>query len=337
MCSSEMNLAAAGTMVCILCMALLLSQVCCEMNLLDKYWISWKTEFNKKYNNAGEEVFRRSIWQQNVVEVMKHNKGHHSFTMGTNHLSDMTAEEINAKLNGLRMENVLLDTNKNFKLLSDSPVPDRLDWTEKGLVSPVQNQGMCGSCWAFSAAGALEAQMVKKMGRMVPLSAQNLVDCSVKEGNHGCKGGFMTKAFNYVIHNKGIDSDAFYPYQHKEGLCRYSPQGRAGSCSSFQILPQVNESVLLNTVALIGPVSVGINAKLASFHRYRSGIYTDPLCDPRTVNHAVLVVGYGTEGGQDYWLVKNSWGTAWGEKGYVRMARNRNECGIANFAVFPVV
>ncbi|MCI4381390.1 hypothetical protein PGIGA_G00251000 [Pangasianodon gigas] len=323
-------------MVCILFMALLLSQVCCEMNL-DKYWMSWKTEFNKEYNSAGEEVFRRSIWQQNVVEVMKHNKGHHSFTMGANHLSDMTAEEINAKLNGLRMENVLLDTNENFTVLSDSPVPDRLDWTENGLVSPVQNQGMCGSCWAFSAVGALEAQMMKKTGRLVPLSAQNLVDCSVKEGNHGCKGGFMTKAFSYVIHNKGIDSDAFYPYQHKEGLCHYSPKGRAGSCSSFRILPYVNESVLLNTVVQVGPVSVGINAKLASFHRYRSGIYTDPLCDPRTVNHAVLVVGYGTEGGQDYWLVKNSWGTAWGEKGYVRMARNRNQCGIANFAVFPIV
>ncbi|KAK3557975.1 hypothetical protein QTP86_005636 [Hemibagrus guttatus] len=264
------------------------------------------------------------------------------------------AEEINTILNGLKMENVPLDNNENFTVLSDSPVPDRLDWTERGLVSTVQNQGMCGSCWAFSAVGALEAQMMKKTGHLVPLSVQNLVDCSVKEGNHGCRGGFMSKAFTYVIRNKGIDSEAFYPYQHKEwtkkgtrdiyvlnagneGLCRYSPKGRAGYCSSFWIFPHINESVLLTTVAQIGPVSVGINAKLASFHRYRSGIYNDPLCDPRTVNHAVLVVGYGTEGGQDYWLVKNSWGTAWGEKGYVRMARNRNQCGISSFAIFPIV
>ncbi|XP_027009893.1 cathepsin S, ortholog 1 isoform X2 [Tachysurus fulvidraco] len=323
-------------MVFILFMALLLSEVCCEMNL-NKYWTSWKMEFNKKYISTGEEVFRRSIWQHNVVEVMRHNKGHHSFTMGPNHLSDMTEEEINVKLNGLRMENIPLDNNENFPVLSDSPVPDNLDWTEKGLVSPVQNQGMCGSCWAFSAVGALEAQMMKKTGFLVPLSAQNLVDCSVKEGNHGCRGGFMTKAFTYIIHNKGIDSDAFYPYQHKEGLCRYSPKGRAASCSGFWIFPHINESVLLNTVTQIGPVSVGINAHLASFHRYRSGIYNDPLCDPRAVNHAVLVVGYGTKGGQDYWLVKNSWGTAWGEKGYVRLARNRNQCGIATFAIFPKV
>ncbi|KAF5887543.1 cathepsin L1-like, partial [Clarias magur] len=292
------------TMVCILFIALLLSEGYCKMNM-DQYWLSWKTKFNKTYNSIGEEMFRRYIWQQNVVDVMKHNKEQHSFTMGTNHLSDMTEEEINAQLNGLRMENIPLDMNKNLLELSDSPIPDRLDWTEKGLVSPVQNQGMCGSCWAFSAVGALEAQMKKKTRQLVPLSAQNLVDCSVTEGNHGCKGGFMTNAFSYIIHNKGIDSDAFYPYQHREGLCRYSPKGRAGSCSSFRMLPHANESVLLSAVAQIGPVSVGVNAKLASFHRYRSGIYTDPLCDPRRVNHAVLVVGYGTERGQDYWLVKN--------------------------------
>ncbi|XP_053369367.1 procathepsin L-like [Clarias gariepinus] len=323
-------------MVCILIIALLLSEGYCTMNM-DRYWLSWKEKFNKTYDSAVEEMFRKYIWQQNVVEVMKHNKERHSFTMGTNHLSDMTAEEINAQLNGLRMENIPLDVNKNLLELSDSLIPDRLDWTEKGLVSPVQNQGMCGSCWAFSAVGALEAQMMKETHQLVPLSAQNLVDCSVTEGNHGCRGGFMTNAFSYIIHNKGIDSDAFYPYQHKEGLCRYSPEGRAGFCSSFRTLPHANESVLLNAVAQIGPVSVGVNAKLASFHRYRSGIYADPLCDPRTVNHAVLVVGYGTEKGQDYWLVKNSWGAAWGEKGYIRMARNRNQCGIANFAVVPVV
>ncbi|XP_046714892.1 cathepsin S, ortholog 1 isoform X2 [Silurus meridionalis] len=302
-------------MVCILFVALLLRPVCCEMNL-DAYWTSWKMEFNKKYNNSGEEVFRRSVWQHNVMDVMKHNGEHHSFMLGLNHLSDLTAEEVNAKMNGLSMKNIPLDSNENFTVLSDSPVPDTLNWTEKGLVSPVQNQGMCGSCWAFSAVGALEGQMMKKSGRLVPLSVQNLVDCSVMEGNHGCKGGFMTNAFMYIIHNKGIDSDAFYPYTHQDGLCRYSPKGRAGFCSSFRILPRVNESVLLNTVAQFGPVSVGMNAKLPSFHRYKSvgvqngerrvisgwrekeisvellHLLCSRLCKPSELLNAVFITGY---------------------------------------------
>ncbi|RXN22476.1 cathepsin L1-like protein [Labeo rohita] len=125
--------------------------------------------------------------------------------------------------------------------------------------------------------------------------------------------------------------------QHNDGACRYSVTGRAGYCSGFRILPRHNEVALQNAIATIGPVSVGVNAKLASFHRYRSGIYSDPKCSSGLINHAVLVVGYGSENGQDYWLVKNSWGTAWGEKGFIRIARNKNMCGISSFAIYPTM
>ncbi|XP_062854203.1 cathepsin S, ortholog 1 [Trichomycterus rosablanca] len=327
-------------MVRIVSLLLLVSQVGCDTSL-DGYWMSWKTEFNKKYSSPNEEACRRAIWQENVLEATKHNTeaaaGRRTFTMGTNHLSDMTPEEINRRLNGLRGENIAHhDANKSFLFLTDFSVPYHVDWVTKGLVSPVQNQGMCGSCWAFSAIGSLEAQMKKKSGRLVPLSAQNLVDCSVKDGNHGCKGGFISKAFSYIQQNNGIDSAWYYPYEAREGSCRYSSENKAGHCTGFWILPR-NESVLRLAVAAVGPVSVGINAKLPSFHRYKSGIYYDPLCDSRAVNHAVLVVGYGKENGLDYWLIKNSWGTAWGENGYFRLAQNRNHCGIANFAIVPKV
>ncbi|XP_007241327.2 cathepsin S, ortholog 1 [Astyanax mexicanus] len=325
----------------VVCVILLLVPVQGELDW-NIYWNSWKVEFNKTYSNVSEEVFRSAVWKQNYLDVMKHNKaassGHHSYTLGINHLSDMTADEVNYQMNGLMVEaGPRLEVNDSIWFLSESSPPlPRVDWTEKGLVSPIQNQGPCGSCWAFSSVGALEGQMKKRTGRLVPLSPQNLVDCSVTVGNHGCRGGYLSKSFIYVIRNKGIDSDSFYPYEHKDGVCRYAVGGRAGYCSSFQVLPQ-SEEALIRAVSAVGPVSVGINAKLPSFHRYKSGIYDDPGCNPRMVNHAVLVVGYGTEGGQDYWLLKNSWGLMWGEKGFFRMARNKNQCGISNFAIYPTI
>uniref|UniRef100_A0A671LBX4 Cathepsin S, ortholog 1 n=1 Tax=Sinocyclocheilus anshuiensis TaxID=1608454 RepID=A0A671LBX4_9TELE len=197
-------------------------------------------------------------------------------------------------------------------------------------------QGPCGSCWAFSAVGALEGQMKRRTGSLVPLSPLNLLDCSVSLGNRGCRGGYLSRAFLYIIQNNGIDSNTLYPYEHKllqNGACRYSVTGRAGYCSGFRILPRHNEAALQYALANIGPVSVGVNAKLASFHRYRGGIYSNLKCCSGLINHAVLVVGYGSENGQDYWLVKNSWG----ENGFICMARNKNMCGISSFSIYPTI
>ncbi|XP_051520057.1 cathepsin S, ortholog 1 [Myxocyprinus asiaticus] len=324
--------------VVLLCVSL----VCSEIRSLNDQWITWKSQHNKTYRNTRDELYRRAVWEQNFLYVLKHNEetavSLHTYTLGLNHLSDKTTDEVNLLLNGL-MEEDFPDVNVSFTPPTHPqlPLPPRVNWTEHGMVSPVQNQGPCGSCWAFSAAGALEGQMKRRTGVLVPLSPQNLMDCSVSLGNRGCKGGYLSRAFLYVIQNKGIDSNSYYPYEHKQGECRYSVTGKAGYCSGFQIVQRHNEAALQHAVANIGPVSVGINAKLASFQRYRSGIYNDPKCSTRLVNHAVLVVGYGSENGQDYWLVKNSWGTAWGEKGFIRMARNKNQCGISSFAIYPTI
>ncbi|XP_062301717.1 procathepsin L-like [Osmerus eperlanus] len=308
---------------------------------LNEQWEKWKDKYQKSYGNKVEDLHRRIVWEKNLRLVHKHNEetstGQHSFTMGVNHLTDMTAEEVNILLNGLKQEDLNHD-NWISNPLMDIPLPMSVDWRERGMVSPVQNQGMCGSCWAFSSIGALEGQMKRRNGSLVPLSPQNLVDCSTRFGNHGCKGGYLSKSYLYVISNRGIDSESFYPYEHKDGQCRYSTQGKAGVCFGFHILPQGMEGALQVAVATVGPVAVGINAMLPSFHHYRGGLYNDPACSPKITNHAVLVVGYGSDKGQDFWLVKNSWGTGWGEKGFIRIGRNQgNLCGISNFAIYPTM
>uniref|UniRef100_A0A672YFK4 Cathepsin S, ortholog 1 n=1 Tax=Sphaeramia orbicularis TaxID=375764 RepID=A0A672YFK4_9TELE len=321
---------------------------------LDKVWEEWTIKQGKDYKNQTEITFRREVWEKNLQLVSTHNQeasaGKHSFTLELNHLADMTADEVNEKLSGLEKEELDQFRNDTFKETSGIQMPLSVDWREKGLVSPVQNQGMCGSCWAFSSLGALEGQMSRRTGVLIPLSPQNLVDCSTSDGNHGCRGGYITKSYNYIIRNRGVDSESFYPYEHQvtytpsthncqtNGKCRYSVKGKAGYCLNFRILPRGVEKTLQEVVATVGPVAVAVNAMLPSFHLYRGGLYNVPNCNPSLINHAVLVVGYGTYKGQDFWLVKNSWGTTWGEEGFIRIARNKNNlCGIATFAVYPTL
>uniref|UniRef100_A0A3Q1FBS4 Cathepsin L1-like n=2 Tax=Acanthochromis polyacanthus TaxID=80966 RepID=A0A3Q1FBS4_9TELE len=329
----------------ILCCAVLLLAfvgIGCSSSALNKVWEEWKITHGKAYNNQTEVAFRRAVWEKNMLLVLKHNQeasaGKHSFTLGLNYLADMTAEEINEKMNGLKLEEVNQFRNDTFKDLSGRSLPQSVDWRKKGLVSPVRDQGLCGSCWAFSSLGALEGQMKKQTGSLVPLSPQNLVDCSTGDGNLGCRGGYISKAFRYIIRNGGVDSESFYPYEHQNGKCRYSVSGKAASCSNFHVLPKGDERALQAAVASVGPVAVAVNAMLPSFHLYKGGLYNVPSCNPRLINHAVLVVGYDTDAGQDYWLVKNSWGTSWGEEGFIRIARNKNNlCGIASLAVYPTL
>ncbi|XP_068031077.1 cathepsin S-like isoform X2 [Anomalospiza imberbis] len=199
------------------------------------------------------------------------------------------------------------------------------------------DMGACGSCWAFSAVGALEAQVKLKTGNLVSLSAQNLVDCSGMYGNKGCAGGFMTEAFQYIIDNGGIESEESYPYTAQNGTCHYNASARAASCSRFLELPEGDEAALRDAVATVGPVAVAIDATRPGFFLYHSGVFDDPQCS-QEVNHGVLVVGYGSLENKEYWLVKNSWGVHFGDAGYIRMARNAsNLCGIASYASYPLI
>ncbi|KAM8884854.1 cathepsin S-like [Synchiropus picturatus] len=307
--------------------------------VLDRHWELWKKMHNKEYSEQLEELGRRRIWEENLEMINVHNLetslGLHTFELAMNHLGDLTGEEVLSTLTGTSVPPNLERGPVN--LSKDIDIPESLDWREKGLVSEVKMQGSCGSCWAFSAVGALEGQLKKTTGVLLSLSPQNLVDCSGKYGNHGCNGGFMTSAFEYVIENQGIDSESSYPYVAVPSECRYKPENRAANCSNYGILPEGDEESLKMAVALIGPVSVAIDASRPKFLFYHHGVYTDHTCT-RDINHGVLVVGYGTERGQDYWLVKNSWSPNYGDKGFVKMARNRNnQCGIALYACFPIM
>ncbi|XP_012585425.1 PREDICTED: cathepsin S isoform X2 [Condylura cristata] len=306
---------------------------------LDHHWHLWKKTYGKEYREENEEAARRLIWEKNLRHVMLHNLEHsmgmHSYDLGMNHLADMTSQEVVALMGLLSVPNQR-QRNVTYKSTPNRTLPDSVDWREKGCVTEVKYQGSCGSCWAFSAVGALEAQLKLKTGKLVSLSAQNLVDCSTwKYFNKGCEGGYMTEAFQYIIDNGGIDSDASYPYKAVDGKCKYDSRNRAATCSKYIELPSGDEEALKEAVASKGPVSVAIDASHTSFFLYRSGVYDEPACN-RTVNHGVLVVGYGTLGGKDYWLVKNSWGLTFGEQGYIRMARNnKNHCGIASYPSYP--
>ncbi|XP_062815127.1 procathepsin L isoform X1 [Anolis carolinensis] len=314
---------------------------------LEGAWRGWKGLHRKEYLQE-EESFRRSVWEKNLQRIAQHNTeaslGRHSFHLAMNHYGDLTDEEFNQRLNGFCPDPIPRD-GKGVVVsqgLSVREVPKEVDWRSKGYVTPVKNQGHCGACWAFSATGALEGLMFNKTGKLVSLSEQNLIDCSTKMGNHGCRGGYITKAFEYVRENGGIDSEQDYPYLEQEASgCRYNAQARVANCSSLVRIQSGSEEALEHAVATVGPVSVAVDAQSFFFHFYKSGVFSSSWCGQR-VNHAMLAVGYGVNqaGGAniDYWILKNSWTENWGEGGYMRLVKGAgNHCGVANQASYPTI
>jgi len=216
------------------------------------------------------------------------------------------------------------------------PLAD-LDWVTKGKVTGVKNQGQCGSCWAFSTTGSVEgAHSIKPGGTLVSLSEQQLVDCSSSYGNAGCNGGLMDSAFKWIMAQgaKGITSEAAYPYTAQNGNCKSPAPAMAATVSGFHDVAQ-SETALLSATN-IGPVSIAIEADQQCFQFYSGGILDNAACGT-TLDHGVLLVGYGTTTGKDFWRVKNSWGTSWGESGYVRFIRGKNQCGLTQMASYPTV
>ncbi|XP_076642385.1 cathepsin L isoform X2 [Halictus rubicundus] len=310
-------------------------------------WHAFKLEHSKTYNSDIEEKFRMKIFMDNKHKIAKHNgnygRNHVPYKLKMNKYGDMLHHEFVNIMNGYNKSVNYVNRSKFTGAMFVEPanvkLPDSVDWRDSGAVTPVKDQGHCGSCWSFSATGGLEAQHFRATGSLISLSEQNLIDCSGKYGNNGCEGGMIDAAFQYVKDNHGIDTEATYTYEAENDKCRYNPKNSGASDVGFVNIPENDEEKLKAAVATIGPISVAIDASHETFQFYSEGIYYEPECSSKDLDHAVLVVGYGTDAnGDDYWLVKNSWGTTWGNEGYIQMARNRkNNCGISTAAVYPLV
>uniref|UniRef100_A0A8B9HSD6 Cathepsin L.1 n=1 Tax=Astyanax mexicanus TaxID=7994 RepID=A0A8B9HSD6_ASTMX len=326
--------------------ALVVVATAVSVSLEDLEFKAWKLKFGKSYSTEEEESQRKMIWLTNRKLVLEHNmlaeQGLKSFRLGMTHLADMDDQEHKQMF---KTSPESFNKNKthqpapNHHQKGGVGLPSLVDWVSAGYVTPVKNQSQCRSSWAFSATGALEGQMYKKTRKLVPLSEQQLIDCSWLQGNEGCGGGSVKMAFQYVNANGGLQTGDSYPYTAREGMCLSYPPYIYATCHGFRNLDSEDEYELQQAVTAVGPISVVIDASKSSFLLYQSGIYNEPNCSTYDLNLSVLVVGYGTDSsGREFWLVKNSWGTQWGERGYIRMSRNKdNQCGIATRASFPLI
>ncbi|KAL7631767.1 UNVERIFIED_CONTAM: hypothetical protein RMT77_017948 [Armadillidium vulgare] len=312
-----------------------------DTELLFQEWETYKIKYNKQYTRA-EDSLRLKVFVQSKLQIAQHNQlfyeGKKSYFMGLNKFSDMFPSERMHRMGVIYKVDEIRPKGVSTFIFphKDVEIPAAIDWREKGAVTQVKDQKDCGSCWAFAAVGSLEGQHFRKTGKLVSLSEQNLVDCDSKD--HGCDGGLPSHAYEYIAQNGGIDTEESYPYTAKDGPCKFNNQTIAATDIGWERTRESDEEDLRKAVATIGPISVSIYASLA-FHSYKGGVFEGSICDFDSINHAVLIVGYGTtEDGKDYWIVKNSWGSDWGMFGYILMARNKdNACCIASYATYPIV
>ncbi|KAI5661124.1 hypothetical protein M9H77_20447 [Catharanthus roseus] len=297
---------------------------------------SWLVEHGKTYDSIGEKSKRFEIFKDNLRYIDDQNSiANSTYKLGLNKFADLTLDEYLSMYLGTRPAAVESEERISDQYLPSATdtLPISFDWRQKGAVTPVRNQGRCGSCWAFSTVASVEAINAIVTDDLVSLSEQELVDCD--SSNKGCNGGNMERAFNYVIRNGGIDTKENYPYKAHKGTCDPNRVTVVG-INGYKRVPANNERALQNAV-VHQVVSVGIDASSRTFQLYKSGVYTGDC--GKSINHAVNAVGYGVENGVEYWIVRNSWGTNWGENGYIRMQRNVRDtaglCGIAQWVTYP--
>jgi len=301
---------------------------------------SFAQDHSRKYKDQEDYNGRLLTFTKNLHFINTHNaRTDKTFKVKVNQHADLTMAEMKVRM-GLLGAPDLTSAKKTHKADPSATIPASVDWRTTNVVSPVKDQGVCGSCWAFSSSEAIEGQYAMKHNEIIILSEQFLVDCAWNNGSQGCGGGFQSAAFQYVTEVGGIPSAVDYGgYKMINEMCHYNNMSATAVVHGFNAIASGDELALAQTSAVAGPIAISINVQM-SLVFYESGVYYDPAClnGIDDLDHAVLLIGYGTENGQDFWLVKNSWSTFWGDFGYVKMARNRdNACGVATGALYPIV
>ncbi|XP_004487579.1 senescence-specific cysteine protease SAG39-like [Cicer arietinum] len=307
-----------------------------ETSLTEKHEL-WMKEHGKFYKDVAEKQKRFEIFKENVEFIESFYDS--AFNLSINQFADQTNEEFKASLNGnkkpLRIET---ETETEFRYENVTEVPATMDWRERGAVTPIKNQYDCGSCWAFATVAAIEGIHQISTGKLVSLSEQELVDC-VKGNSYGCSGGYSEDAYEFIVKKGGIASESKYPYKGADKKCNIKKGAYSvAKIKGYEKVPINNEKELLKAVAN-QPVVVYIEGGERAFRYYSSGIFKRKC--GTDLDHAVTIVGYGiSEDGVKYWIIKNSWGIKWGEKGYARMERDIHSkqglCGLAMNPTYPI-
>ncbi|CAN9506718.1 unnamed protein product [Ophioblennius macclurei] len=300
------------------------------------HFMQWMSQHRKFYNTE-EFHHRLHVFTHNKRIIDHHNAANQSFTMGLNQFSDMTFEEFRKFY--LLTEPQNCSATKGGHVSSSGPYPKTIDWRTKGnFVTPVKNQGYCGSCWTFSATGCLESVNAIASGKLASLSEQQLIDCARDFNTFGCMGGLPSNAFEYIKYNKGLMTEEDYPYKGHDEKCKFDPVLAAAFVKDVVNITIYDEEAMVDAVARLNPITLSFDVT-ADFMHYKDGVFSSTHCKSTadSVNHAVLAVGYGVEeDGTPYWIVKNSWGTTWGKEGYFLIERGRNMCGLAACSSYPL-
>jgi len=294
-------------------------------------------KYNKAYSTEAEFDQRYNNFKASVARVAE--KQGTSAVYGITKFSDMSVEEF---------KSTILMSNRPERAESNAPVigvevaspnvPTSYDWRDHAAVTPVKDQGQCGSCWAFSATEAIESAWILK-GHATPstinLAPQQIVDCDTIDGVQGCNGGYTESAYDYIVQAGGQEPSVDYPYTAKNGVCKFKAADVVSKISKYSTISKT-ESALPTNLASIGPLSICLDA--AKWQDYQSGVMTNLECCPMlkcSLDHCVQLVGYNTTASTPYWIVRNSWNTDWGVQGYIYLEMNKNTCGITTDITWP--